>query len=93
MSWQVVAGVLGILIAAAVAAWYKAKDDTGTNLSEAARASSDAALAHAEAEIAQKNDETRRDLNDQIDTARKIADDEARRRALLTILVKLRGSH
>jgi predicted nucleic acid-binding Zn-ribbon protein len=93
MSWQVVAGVLGILIAAVVAAWYKAKTDAGTNLSEAARASSDAALAHAEAEIAQKNAETRRDLNDQIDAAKKIADDEARRRALLTILVKLRGSH
>lgn len=95
MSWYGVLGVVGVLVAAALAVWYKVKRvsslEAFANLQEQALAQMTQEQQAATAQITAKNDEQRKALNDAITEARKIADDEVRRRSLLDILAKQRG--
>lgn len=95
MSWYSVLGVVGVLAAAALAVWYKVKQvsslEASADLQEQARVQMAQEQQAATAQIAAKNDEQRKVLNDAIIEARKITDDEVRRHALLDILAKQRG--
>jgi multidrug resistance efflux pump len=93
----IILGVAGILTAAAGVMWYKIRQasnaQTDNDLQRAARERAEASQAAAEKQIAAQNENERKELNASIATAKEIVDPEARRRALLNVLYRLRGVH
>jgi len=91
----VILGVVGVLAAAAGVVWYKirktANAETESDLQRAARERAETSQAAAEKQIAERNEQERKELNASIATAKELPDPEARRRALLAVLHKLRG--
>jgi type II secretory pathway pseudopilin PulG len=92
VSWGVIAGVIGLLLAAAAVVWYKIKSQSN-DASLAQNAADQANAAHdvAEKQLAAKNDEDRKALNDQIAQIHEIKDVDVRQRAALELLRRVRG--
>lgn len=94
MTWQVAAGVIGLLLVAGFAAWYKLKDTSSDAvLAKNAADQAGAAQVLAEKQLQAKNESDRKALNEQVTRILSIQDKDAKQRAALELLARVRGIH
>lgn len=92
MSWQLIIGVLGVLLAAGAVVWYKLRTQTNdTALAENAATQANAAHDAAEKQLAEKNEQEREALNAQVTEILAVTNQAEREREALDLLARFRG--
>lgn len=90
--WQIAVGVLGLLLVAGVIVWYKLRTQTNdTALAENAATQANAARGLAEKQLAQKNEQEREALDEQVTQILAVPDKEQREQEALDLLARFRG--
>lgn len=92
MTWQIAAGVVGLLVAAFAVVWYKLRAQSNdTALAQNAAAQAEAAHQLAESQLKAKNEADRKALEDEANRVLATPDAKDRERAALDLLARIRG--